>query len=86
MIDGIDISKDDAEKQVVPEDLNSLAVGSYIIPNPKRRKFIWFRANCDRSIITNCIQFNWMVVCIIRLITNRNVWIIHIVDRQFSKH
>lgn len=42
MIEGIDISKDDAEKQVVPEDLNSLAVGSYIIPNPKRRKLYGF--------------------------------------------
>ena len=38
MVDGIDISKEDADKQVVPEDLNSLAVGSYIVPNPKRRR------------------------------------------------
>ena len=38
MVEGIDISQEDADKQIVPEDLNSLAVGSYIVPNPKRRK------------------------------------------------
>ena len=38
MVDGIDISREDAEKQIVPDDLNSLAVGSYIIPNPNRRR------------------------------------------------
>lgn len=38
MVDGIDISREDAQKQVVPDDLNSLAVGSYIIPNPNRRR------------------------------------------------
>ena len=38
MVEGIGISQEDADKQIVPEDLNSLAVGSYIVPNPKRRK------------------------------------------------
>ena len=38
MVEGIDISQEDADKQVVPDDLNSLAVGSYIIPSPKRRR------------------------------------------------
>ena len=38
MVEGIDISQKDADKQIVPEDLNSLAVGSYIVPSPKRRK------------------------------------------------
>ena len=39
MVDGIDINQDDAEKVLLPDDLNSLAVGSYIVPNPNRRKY-----------------------------------------------
>jgi len=39
MVDGIDINQDDAEKALLPEDLNSLAVGSYVVPNPNRRKY-----------------------------------------------
>lgn len=39
MVDGIDINQDDAEKALLPDDLNSLAVGSYIVPNPNRRKY-----------------------------------------------
>ena len=35
MVEGIEISQEDADKQIVPEDLNSLAVGSYIVPSPK---------------------------------------------------
>ena len=34
MKDGINIDNESAEKQMVPDDLNSLAVGSYRIPNP----------------------------------------------------
>ena len=34
MKDGINIELDTAEKQMVPDDLNSLAVGSYNIPDP----------------------------------------------------
>ena len=39
MVDGIDINQDDAEKALLPDDLNSLAVGSYIVPNPNKRKY-----------------------------------------------
>ena len=39
MVDGIDIDQGDAERALLPDDLNSLAVGSYIVPNPNRRKF-----------------------------------------------
>jgi hypothetical protein len=39
MVDGIDINQEDAEKALLPGDLNSLAVGSYIVPNPNRRKY-----------------------------------------------
>ena len=39
MVDGIDINQDDADKALLPDDLNSLAVGSYIVPNPNRRKY-----------------------------------------------
>ena len=42
MVDRIEISQEAADKQVIPEDLNSLAVGSYIIPNPQRRKTYGF--------------------------------------------
>ena len=38
MADGININKEDVQKENVPDDLNSLAVGSYVIPNPLRRR------------------------------------------------
>jgi len=37
MVDGIDIDKDVAEETLLPDDLNSLAVGSYVVPNPRKR-------------------------------------------------
>ena len=38
MADGININEEDVQKENVPDDLNSLAVGSYVIPNPIRRR------------------------------------------------
>ena len=38
MVDGIDIDKDIAEETLLPDDLNSLAVGSYVVPDPRKRK------------------------------------------------
>jgi len=38
MADGININEEDVQKENVPDDLNSLAVGSYVIPNPLRRR------------------------------------------------
>ena len=38
MVDGIEIDKDIAEETLLPDDLNSLAVGSYIVPDPRKRK------------------------------------------------
>ena len=38
MVDGIEINQSDAEEALLPDDLNSLAVGSYTVPNPNRRK------------------------------------------------
>ena len=38
MIDGIEIDNDVAEETLLPDDLNSLAVGSYIVPDPSKRK------------------------------------------------
>ena len=54
MVDGIEIDKKDAEDSLLPEDLNSLAVGSYVVPNPSRRKYypvvhsfsMWFISFC----------------------------------------
>jgi len=61
MIDGINIELDTAEKQMVPDDLNSLAVGSYNIPNP---------------IIRNRYFYIFIFLAIISvLITNINNWI-----------
>ncbi|MEC7926230.1 MAG: hypothetical protein VYD43_01890 [Actinomycetota bacterium] len=61
MKDGINIELDAAEKQMVPDDLNSLAVGSYNIPNP---------------IIRNRYFYIFMVLAIISvLITTMNNWI-----------
>ena len=37
MVDGIEIDKDIAEETVLPDDLNSLAVGSYVVPDPRKR-------------------------------------------------
>ncbi len=61
MKDGINIELDAAEKQMVPDDLNSLAVGSYNIPNP---------------IIRNRYFYIFVFLAIISvLITNINTWI-----------
>ena len=38
MADCININEEDVQKENVPDDLNSLAVGSYVIPNPLRRR------------------------------------------------
>ena len=38
MVDGIEIDKDIAEETQLPDDLNSLAVGSYVVPDPRKRK------------------------------------------------
>ena len=37
MVDGIEIDKKVAEESLIPEDLNSLAVGSYVVPDPRKR-------------------------------------------------
>ena len=38
MAEGININEEVVQKENVPDDLNSLAVGSYVIPNPLRRR------------------------------------------------
>ena len=38
MVNGIEIDKDIAEETLLPDDLNSLAVGSYVVPDPRKRK------------------------------------------------
>ena len=38
MVAGIEIDKDMAEETLLPDDLNSLAVGSYVVPDPRKRK------------------------------------------------
>ena len=38
MVDGIEIDKDIAEETLLPDDLNSLAVGSYVVPDPRNRQ------------------------------------------------
>ena len=38
MVDGIEIDKDIAEETLLPDDLNSLAVGSYVVPDPRKRQ------------------------------------------------
>ena len=38
MVDAIEIDKDIAEETLLPDDLNSLAVGSYVVPDPRKRK------------------------------------------------
>ena len=37
MVDGIEIDKNIAEETLLPDDLNSLAVGSYVVPDPRKR-------------------------------------------------
>ena len=36
MVDGIEIDKEVAEETLLPDDLNSLAVGSYVVPDPRK--------------------------------------------------
>ena len=61
MKEGINIELDAAEKQMVPDDLNSLAVGSYKIPNP---------------IIRSRYFYIFLFLAIISvLITKINTWI-----------
>ena len=38
MVDGIEIDKDVAEETLLPDDLNSLAVGSYVVPDQRQRQ------------------------------------------------
>jgi len=55
MKDGINIELDAAEKELVPDDLNSLAVGSYEIPNPAIRSryfYIFFTLSVISFLIT----------------------------------
>ena len=37
MVDGIEIDKKVADETLLPDDLNSLAVGSYVVPDPRKR-------------------------------------------------
>ena len=37
MVDGIEIDKEVADETFLPDDLNSLAVGSYVVPDPRKR-------------------------------------------------
>ena len=37
MVDGIEIDKIVADETLLPDDLNSLAVGSYVVPDPRKR-------------------------------------------------
>ena len=63
MVDRIEISQEAADKQVIPEDLNSLAVGSYIIPNPQRRKTYGFLLIITALISQFIFYFNdWLSV------------------------
>ena len=83
MVDGIDINQDDAEKALLPDDLNSLAVGSYIVPNPNKRKYYPFYVlsivafTYIASIFLTFINFNisliilTLVALILFLINNK---------------
>ena len=55
MVDGIEIDKQDAENSLLPDDLNSLAVGSYVVPNPSRRKYYpaYILSVCALFLITS---------------------------------
>ena len=46
MAEGININEEDVQKQNVPDDLNSLAVGSYVIPDPIRRRRFGHLVSC----------------------------------------
>ena len=59
MKDGINIDQDAVQDQLVPEDLNSLAVGSYEVPDPKirNRYFFVFLALSIISFIFALLKF-----------------------------
>ena len=59
MKDGINIDQDAVQDQLVPDDLNSLAVGSYEVPDPKirNRYFFVFLALSLMSFIFSILKF-----------------------------
>ena len=59
MKDGINIDQDAVQDQLVPEDLNSLAVGSYEVPDPKirNRYFFVFLALSLISFVFTLLKF-----------------------------
>ena len=65
MAEGINILQEDADKQTVPEDLNSLAVGSYILPNPKRRRTYGLLLIITSIVVNFIISFNdWLNITV----------------------
>lgn len=71
MVDGIEINQDDAVNSLIPEDLNSLAVGSYIVPNPNKRKFypvyviLILACTYVASLFLNFINFNLSIIILL---------------------
>ncbi len=60
MVDGIEIDKDVAEEAFLPDDLNSLAVGSYVVPDPRKRSqypYFVFAVLIITLIISQFVKF-----------------------------
>tara|TARA_Y100000768_G_C23929059_1_gene659100 strand:- start:6 stop:491 length:486 start_codon:yes stop_codon:yes gene_type:complete len=60
MVDGIEIDKDVAEEAFLPDDLNSLAVGSYVVPDPRKRSqypYFVFAVLIITFIISQFVKF-----------------------------
>ena len=60
MVDGIEIDKDVAEEAFLPDDLNSLAVGSYVVPDPRKRSqypYFVFTVLLITFIISQFVKF-----------------------------
>jgi len=60
MVDGIEIDKDVAEEAFLPDDLNSLAVGSYVVPDPRKRSqypYFVFAVLMITFIISQFVKF-----------------------------
>ena len=87
MVDGIEIDKDVAEETLLPDDLNSLAVGSYVVPDPRKRSqypFFVFAVLVITYLISLVIDFVTFTPTFIILLFV--VIMLFLIDNKFRIH
>ena len=85
MVDGIDIDKDVAEETLLPDDLNSLAVGSYVVPNPrKRRQYPYVVAIVILLILVTSLIIDFVSFLPVIIILSFIALLLFFVDNKFK--